>query len=206
MRPEPFVVPGAHVTCERCGQAHTKCTAHTRAGNPCRQNPVTGMTVCRMHGGSSPQARKAANRRMARAAVERSLADVEVIPVGDPLEALADLAAEAVAWKGHLADVVAELRDQYRFTDQKGSENLDARVALFERAMDRCHKFLSDWVRLGFEERKAQLDDARALLVRTVLIGVLTELGHEIDTPATHDTLARWLPVLDGEPPPAISA
>lgn len=204
------------MTCERCGQAHTKCTAHTRAGNPCRQNPVTGMTVCRMHGGSSPQARKAAGRRLAQAEAHRSIAEVGVTPIGDPLDALAQIAAEAVALKDHFADLVAELGKQMAFVtgkigvDGEGNlgleQKLDARVALYERALDRSHKFLADWVRLGFEERKAQLDDARALLVRTVLIGVLTELGHEIETPATHDTLARWLPVLDGEPPPAISA
>ncbi len=191
--------------CDRCGQPHPRCKAHTRAGNPCRQPPMAGQRVCRMHGGKSPQAQTAATRRLAEAVAARTIADVIVTPVDNPLDALAELAAEAVAWKSHLANIVAELRDQYRFTDDKNAENLDARVALFERAMDRCQKYLSDWVRLGYEERKARLDDARALLVATVIQGVLTELGHQVDDESTLTALDRWLPVLDGKSPPAIT-
>ena len=43
-------------------QGRRLCTATTRAGNPCRSPAISGGMVCRMHGGSSPQAKEAAHR------------------------------------------------------------------------------------------------------------------------------------------------
>ncbi len=90
--------------------------------------------------------------------------------------------------------------------DRTGEQKLDARVALYERALDRAQKFLSDWVRLGFEERKATLDEARATLIRTIIVGILLELGHQLEQPEVRTSLERWLPMLDGQPPPEITA
>ncbi len=42
-------------------QGRRLCTATTRAGNPCRSPAILGGMVCRMHGGSSPQAKAAAH-------------------------------------------------------------------------------------------------------------------------------------------------
>lgn len=41
-----------------------RCHAHNRAGKPCRNRPIPGGTVCRMHGGAAPQARNAARIRL----------------------------------------------------------------------------------------------------------------------------------------------
>jgi len=42
----------------------TRCTAKTRSGRGCKNPPILGGTVCRMHGGSAPQVRAAASRRL----------------------------------------------------------------------------------------------------------------------------------------------
>lgn len=42
----------------------TRCTARTRSGRGCKNPPILGGTVCRMHGGSAPAVRAAANRRL----------------------------------------------------------------------------------------------------------------------------------------------
>lgn len=194
--------------CDQCGHVHAKCIRHRKHrdddGNlvPCGGSPMRGQDVCRMHGGSSPQAKAAAARRLARQEAVATLAQVEVVPVGDPLDALAQVASEAVALKDHFANLVAELGKTMAFTDRLGEQKLDARVALYERALDRAHRFLADWVRLGFEDRKVQLDEIRTARVVAFVRGVLADHGIAIEDDRTRQILRTWQPVLDGDPPP----
>jgi hypothetical protein len=54
-----------------------QCTARKQNGEPCRARPARGANVCRVHGGSAPQVKAAAKRRLAQAAdvlVQRLLA------------------------------------------------------------------------------------------------------------------------------------
>ena len=48
----------------RDDQGRRLCNATTRQGNPCRGAAIKGGTVCRLHGGSAPQVRNAARRRL----------------------------------------------------------------------------------------------------------------------------------------------
>lgn len=41
------------------------CSAHGRSGKPCKGQAIAGTNVCRMHGGSAPQVRRAAALRLA---------------------------------------------------------------------------------------------------------------------------------------------
>lgn len=41
-----------------------QCTAHRRDGAQCGSDAMKGTNVCRMHGGSAPQVRAAAQRRL----------------------------------------------------------------------------------------------------------------------------------------------
>lgn len=41
-----------------------QCSAHRRDGAQCGSDAMKGTTVCRMHGGSAPQVRAAAQRRL----------------------------------------------------------------------------------------------------------------------------------------------
>lgn len=197
-------------TCERCGQPHRTrhggqaCVSHKKSGVACTNAPRLGGTVCNSHGGKAPQVVAANARNLARKEALKRLEDVGVVAINDPADAYADLAAEIVAWKGQIAQMVNELNDNYRFTDDKGAEHLDARVALFERAMDRCQKVLKDWLVMGLEERRVRLEE-----IRVVRVGVLMDAwasAHGIDprTPAELALLDRLLPILDGAPPPVI--
>ena len=49
-------------------QARTLCKARRRNGEPCGNPPMLGSTVCRMHGGSAPQVKQAAQVRLMMAA------------------------------------------------------------------------------------------------------------------------------------------
>lgn len=41
-----------------------RCTAKTRSGSRCRNAPIPGGTVCRMHGGAAPQVKAKADERL----------------------------------------------------------------------------------------------------------------------------------------------
>lgn len=101
--------------CDECGRPHVtktgapSCKSHRRAGGPCAQPRMREQQVCRLHGGKSPQALAAAERR----AQERAGREAVVtygLPVDvSPTEAL----LEEVRWTaGHvrwLRDRVQEL-------------------------------------------------------------------------------------------------
>lgn len=46
------------------GQNRRLCTAHTSSGEQCRAPAMSGQRVCRIHGGSTPQARAGAKLRL----------------------------------------------------------------------------------------------------------------------------------------------
>lgn len=48
--------------------AETRCTAKRKSGGPCKNRPILGGAVCRMHGGGAPQVKKKAAERIAEAA------------------------------------------------------------------------------------------------------------------------------------------
>lgn len=58
------------------------CTATARSGQGCRQPAIPGGTVCRFHGGSAPQVREAARRRLL-ALVPGALATLEDMLTAD---------------------------------------------------------------------------------------------------------------------------
>lgn len=112
--------------CDRCGKPHestTKrgvkptCVGHSRSGNPCRQFPINGGTVCRMHGGGSPATKRKAKERLAAAKLESSfkrgpiaklLAECD-IPNQNPLDGLLEVIRHTGAMMRLLAGWVGEL-------------------------------------------------------------------------------------------------
>ena len=68
-----------------------RCTAHKTDGTPCGAWAIHGATVCRVHGGSAPQVKKAAEKRWA------ARLDAMVDPALERLEQLSESAqTEAV--------------------------------------------------------------------------------------------------------------
>ena len=55
------------------------CHAHRTDGEPCKAQAIKGMQVCRVHGGSSPQAKQANARRMLAELVGPALTQLKTI-------------------------------------------------------------------------------------------------------------------------------
>lgn len=61
---EQILVTGEPMQPRYDGQNRRLCTAHTSSGEQCRAPAMNGQRVCRIHGGSTPQARASAKLRI----------------------------------------------------------------------------------------------------------------------------------------------
>ena len=119
---------------------------------------------CKLHGGCVPSGRKAALEEAIQAQAASELAKLDVTPVGNPLEELRTLAAQAVAWKDRMAAKVNELSDvSYKST--LGQEQLRAELLLWERALDRCMTVLLAMAKLDLDTRLVRIEEAKAAMV-----------------------------------------
>lgn len=153
-----------------------------------------GIGACRLHLGNVRNHRTAAANEQA----QRQLARLDLPPVNDPLTALADIAGQVVGFKDVVADRVNAL-SAIRFTDDKGAEQLRSEVALFERALDRCEKFLTSMARLNIDERLAAIEQQKVDMVTAALSAALAELGLTEDQQReASDGISRRLRVVAG--------
>lgn len=126
---------------------------------------MRGQKVCASHGGRAPQNKRAAQRLLVKREIDREFAKLGVAPIDDPMAAFEQLTAEVVAMKDFMAVRVAELKT-LRY-DGAAGEQLRAEVALYERALDRSHKLLVDWIRI---KERAGMTDADGNITFTLKI------------------------------------
>lgn len=149
--------------------AQPLCGARRRDGGTCTYKAMLGGTRCRRHGGAIPSVRAAAKRRLAEQAATRAVEREGIAPLGDPVEMLRELAAEAIGLKDFFAARLAALEElRYQGAGQAG-EQLRAEVALYERALDRSQKFLHDLAKLGLDERQVRVSEAQVV----ILVGII---------------------------------
>lgn len=151
------------------------CGARCRDGTACSNPPMRGGERCRMHGGASPRARAAAERRQVEGQARTVLAELGVTPVDDPLAQLLRLAGEVLAWQRATAALVNQL-DHIRYQGGSG-EQLRAEVQLYERSMDRAVAVLSAIARLNIDERLARISEQQADRLIGAIEAALTEVG-----------------------------
>jgi hypothetical protein len=196
--PRPGTEPMEPTAPSAARGTNRQCTATNRAGERCGRWAIRGGTVCANHGGKTPAVQAAATRRLAEREAAATLADVEVDPISNPLEALAEVAEEARAFQRFAAAKVAELSELAGYGAQ-GGEQLRAVVVLYERATDRAAKLLADWVRLGFDERMVAMHERQADLVERFVLAVVADLDLTEDQEArVPDATVRHLHVLTG--------
>lgn len=77
------------------------CGKKTRAGTPCQKSPIKGGTVCRLHGGSAPQVKRAAKLRLLEL-VDPAIATIARVMATSPNEVLRFKAAQDILDRGGL--------------------------------------------------------------------------------------------------------
>lgn len=167
------------MVCEKCGAVHdpVKCQAHSKmqAGGQCQRMPMEGQRVCATHGGKAPQNLAAAETRKTEEKIRKVLGELVSTPVANPLAELQALAGEAKAWKELCAEHVANLEKMRYGTE--GGEAIRGEIILFERAIDRCAKILTDIAKLNIDERLAKVSEMQLDLVARALTSWMAEAG-----------------------------
>ncbi|UUW88450.1 hypothetical protein [Pimelobacter simplex] len=182
--------------CDRCGQVHTKCTAHSkRHKGPCGAQPVKGQEVCAAHGGKSPQAVAAAARRETERRADEEIRKLWPGLAGhDPIKDPVDLLARTAGALEHMADVVGGRVNDLNGKVGGGKDltQLRAEVTLLDRLLDKLLKAGDTMARLGIAERHVELEQARAQMVTAAFLGALEVLSGRVQLlPADRDAVVR---------------
>lgn len=174
--------------CPRCGQTHTACKAHTTAGNPCKAPPVRDMAVCRVHGGSSPNALQARNRRdqenAAREDAARFAARTDIHPADALLELVHYQAGIVDYWRGRIEDVEDEdlewgvTREKTGGDDAGTTSEAAPHIAyrLLTEAQDKLAAYAAAALKAGIDERRVKLAESQGALVAQAIRGILDQL------------------------------
>ncbi|MGC2295308.1 MAG: hypothetical protein WA695_01255 [Candidatus Dormiibacterota bacterium] len=134
---------------------------------------MLGQVRCRRHGGALKRSRAAAQRRLAEAKATKAIAREKLTPVDDPIGALRELAAEAIALKRYFGERVAALQS-VRYEGHGGAgEQVRAEMTLFGQMFDRSAKLCESLARLGLDDRVARIEEAKVVLLVAVLEKVL---------------------------------
>lgn len=174
-----------------------KCQGHKANGQPCPSWAMKGQLVCYKHGGASPQAKAAAQVRLAEQKAMTEIARLQVEPVGNALEALQHHAAIVIAWRDECSALVDELGDRMRYESTMRIEQLRSEVAIFERALDRATATLTALARCQTDERLAQISQRKAETLAAALAAslALAHLEPEQATAVRHDFARRLIAI-----------
>lgn len=162
-----------------------RCRAHSRSGEQCKNPPVTGAVVCRMHGGSSPQVKQKAQVRAAKEAAEAEArrmvqrAGVDVDPIDHLLDSLA-LAYQLVkVWGTMVADLDERASDGAALVvvDRKGEARAHPFVVDYQAALDRRAKFAKLCIDAGVAQRHVELHERQVELAHRAFEAMLDDLG-----------------------------
>lgn len=176
-----------------------RCTATNRRGEPCKRFPMTGATVCAMHGGKAPQTLRKARQRIAEQEAARRVAEwggrLDLTPPEALLELVQTKASEVAFW------------------NHKVTQDDDAPTALayLHKVQDQLANYSAAAVRVGVDEALVR--------VATLQAAAVVDLARRaIASARQHPTLdadgiilqlidtADGLPPMDGITAPAVSA
>lgn len=158
-----------------------KCSARRSNGQPCNNPPIKGATVCRVHGGSAPQVKRKAEKRVALADWERTFGGP-----ADDADPTTTVLTE-IAWaKGH----VEWMRDRI------GSGETDW-LKPYGEWSDRLARMCYLAHRMGIEAQQLRMAEQMGTAMTQLLQAVLLDLDPET-RPRVRESFTRHLSALAG--------
>lgn len=153
-----------------------QCKARSsRTGDRCRNPAINGALVCRHHGGSSPQVRDAAKRRVA-------LARVEALALGNsrdvhPVEALMEQVHEAAGNVAMLRMIVQDEKHTVPMVDSHGKPHTNPALAFYNEERDRLARFSKLAVDAGVAEKQIRIVEEQAMYVAERIEQAMKDVG-----------------------------
>lgn len=183
------------------------CAAKSsKTGKPCGNPPMHGATVCRMHGGSAPQVRSAAERRLAKARAGESAGELaELLEAYDTPTTLMDDMVEGVRLLGlkakalHFLAGELQLEPKVRVDVEYGERGAEYTTWANENAalwgadhsgdakphvlVEMARVWTVDWLKAcklaldaGIDQRRLELDQGQARQIANVIRGLADAL------------------------------
>ena len=197
------IAPGARGAPTAPPPDDRRCTAPNRqTGQRCRQWAMHGSNVCSMHGGQLPAVKAAAKRRVAEANARRRL---DIPDHVDPRDALARELATTVAWVRWLGGQVDAVDDTAMIWGPTKSVDkisapevtMEAKPSIWWAMYIEQRKHLIEVAKAahacGVEDRRVEIEMRTAEILVQVVTGMVADLGHDLEDPATKATVVGWL-------------
>jgi hypothetical protein len=161
-----------------------KCSGKRSDGEPCGKWPMNGQRVCRKHGGASPQAKAAAERRIQTAQAEQAVQTFGLAREVDPRDALLEevyRTAGAVDWLAkqvqalNTKDVVWGRAEE---TDEGVKDKAAPSIWVQLYQSERLHlvRVCREAISAGIEERKVRLAESQGAMLAGVIKAILNDL------------------------------
>lgn len=181
---------------DRSGWDPAKCQGFSKSTQrQCNSYPVHGLTVCRVHGGSSKRAKTAATRNLKTEKAQR-LANRLGAPIklDDPSKYILDLIATKageVEWLRHQVELLESdeilwwgtIKQTVKSTPLGDETSVEEAAqqhivyALLHKAQDQLSRYASDALKAGVEERQTKIMEQTGEQFMGVIQAVLDGLG-----------------------------
>ena len=176
--------------------AHAICGAKTRSGKPCQSPPMAGQKRCRMHGGSSPNALAAAERRLAVLDAARQVqawgGRLDVTPAEALLELVQSKAAEVAYWNWLVDGLdqneragMLDAKTEFGFGPQGPVDTTTRQsgphvyVVLLHKAQDQLASYSAAALRAGVDQALVNLATMQAAWLVPFAVRLIAEARHD---------------------------
>lgn len=188
-------------TCSKCGielRPH-QCTAHSkRTRKHCGNQALDDMDVCRHHGGRSPQAIAAAERRREEREAQDAAATYGLPRHIEPHVALLEELCRTAGHVAWLGDLIADGDKTTVTTATMFGVKPSVWVELYQRERKHYGDIAAACLRAGVEAAQVALAEQQGRLLVEVIGAIVTELGHDIAAEPVRQVVGRHLRLVAG--------